>query len=205
MHRNEEVFAIPLWINGRASLRLTPEFHEVRNPVTGQVVRKAPLCGPVDFDDALRSARTGLDAWHRLGDAGRRRALASLGEALAGLSEHFASLVAEETGENQVQAADEIADAVSHLRDPALLQVSGVAVVSGGSKPFSEMVGQMVSALAGGATLIVCPALGAPTASFALAELSGRCDFPPGAINVLYPGGEVLSGLKPADDLVLLV
>ena len=195
MHRSGAVYAIPLWLDGRAVLRVAPAFHEVRNPATGVVVRRVPLCGRADFEEALRSARAGLPAWTGLGEAGRRERLAALGEALSGLAAHFAALIAEETGRDPADADQEIARVVALLRQPESRPDGGVAVVSGTLAEFAEPA---VAALAGGAALVVFPALASPSAVFALAELSGRCGFPPGTINVLYAADEVVAGWSPA-------
>jgi len=204
MLRNEAVCAIPLWINGRASLKVTQVFHDVRNPVTGRVLRRVPLCGLEDFQEALQSARGGRNAWLGLGRPGRLALLVALGDALSALSGHFAAMIAEETGTSCAQADHEIACAVSLLREPNVLSVPGVAVVSGAPKSFSSLAGQAASALAGGATVIVCPAPESPTALFALAELSGRCGFPPGVFNVVYPRAEVVAGMVASADVAVL-
>ena len=194
MHRSEAVYAIPLWVNGRAILRLASAFHEVRNPVTEAIVRRVPLCGRDDFEEAFRSAGGSLAAWSALGEAGRRERLADLGEALSGFSGHFASLMAEETGKAVAQAEGDIARAVSLLRRPAACPAAGVAVVSGAGRTLPELVEQVGSALAGGSALVVFPALASPSIVFALAELSGQCGFPPGTINVLYAGDDAVAG-----------
>lgn len=204
MQRHETVHAIPLWVGGRACLKLAPVFRDVLNPVTGQVLRRIPLCGPGDVEEALRSARAGLGAWQSLGGSGRMMLLAALGDALCALSGHFSALVAEETGQQASLADKEIAHLVALLRAPSAGAVVGVAVVSGASKSFAAVAGQAVSALAAGATLLVCPAPESPSALFALAELSGRCGFPPGAVNVVYPNGEALAHLRSMAGVTVL-
>lgn len=204
MQRHETVHAIPLWVGGRACLKLAPVFRDVLNPVTGQVLRRIPLCGPGDVEEALQSARAGLGAWQSLGGSGRTLLLAALGDALGALSGHFSALVAEETGQQASLADKEIAHLVALLHAPSAGAVVGVTVVSGASKSLAAVAGQAVSALAAGATLLVCPAPESPSALFALAELSGRCGFPPGAVNVVYPNGEALAHLRSMAGVTVL-
>ena len=194
MRRSEAVYAIPLWVNGRAVLRLASAFHEVRNPVTGTVVRRVPLCGRADFDEAFRFARDSLGVWTGLGEAGRRERLGCLGESLCELSGHFAALMAEETGRDVAEAEGDIARAVAQLRRPGTCSAAGVAIVSGAARTLPELVEQAVSALAGGSALVVFPALASPSVVFALAELSGQCGFPPGTLNVLYAADDAVAG-----------
>jgi acyl-CoA reductase-like NAD-dependent aldehyde dehydrogenase len=130
--------------------------------------------------------------------------LAALGDALCTLSGHFSAIVAEETGQEPLLADEEMAHLVALLRAPSAGAVVDVAVVSGASKSLAAAVGQAVSALAAGATLLVCPAPEAPSALFALAELSGRCGFPPGVINVVYPNAEALAYLRSVAGVTVL-
>lgn len=207
MQPHETVHAIPLWVGGRACLKLAPVFRDVINPVTGLILRRIPLCGSGDVEEALQSARSGLGAWQSLGGNGRLLLLAALGDALRALSGHFSALVAEETGQQPSQADEEVARLVALLRAPsagAVDGVGGVAVVSGASKSLVAVAGPAVSALAAGATLLVCPAPESPSALFALAELSGRCGFPPGVINVVYPNGEALAHLRSVAGVTVL-
>lgn len=204
MHRHETVHAIPLWVGGRACLKLAPVFRDVLSPVSGRVLRRIPLCGPGEVEEALQSARAGLGAWQGLGGSGRALLLAALGDALGALSGHFSTLVAEETGKEPLLADEEIAQLVALLRAPSAGAVAGVAVVSGASKSLAAVAGQAVSALAAGATLLVCPAPESPSALFALAELSGRCGFPPGVINVVYPSSDALAHLRSVAGVTVL-
>ena len=45
MRQTDEPLAIPLWINGHAYLTLAPAFLDVRNPASGEILRRTPLCG----------------------------------------------------------------------------------------------------------------------------------------------------------------
>ena len=58
--------AIPLWINGRAYLTMTPGFADVTDMATGKVVRRIPLCGASevaqDVDQATDDLARDADA-----------------------------------------------------------------------------------------------------------------------------------------------
>ena len=187
MHPHEEVPAIPLWINGRACLKLTSGFHDVRNPVNGETLRRIPLCGQAEVREALQSAQLALASWSAMDTSARKELLAALGNALSQLSGHFSRLIAEETGKDEKLAREEIASTVSLLRHAQEDGTTGIAAVAGtSSEPLLGVVRSAIPALASGTALLVCPALESPSAMLALSELSGRCGFPAGVINVIY-------------------
>ena len=137
MHPHEEVPAIPLWINGRACLKLTSGFHDVRNPVNGETLRRIPLCGQVEVREALQSAQMALASWSAMDTSARKELLAALGNALSQLSGHFSRLIAEETGKDEKLAREEIASTVSLLRHAQEDGTTGIAAVAGTSLTIS--------------------------------------------------------------------
>lgn len=201
----EDVRAIPLWINGRACLRLTPAFAEVRDPVSGAVLRRVPVCRVSDVEEVILAAQTALSAWDSLGESRRRQLLVTLGDALEALADHFMQLVAEETGLNDDQAGLTVKEIVAYLRSPNALSVAGVVVATSESAPaMANLAALAVAALAAGAGVVICPPLHAPSALLALAELSGRCGFPAGVISVVYPDSHLLADLHGRPDLTIL-
>ena len=55
--------AIPLWINGHAFLTVSESFFEVVNPLTGQALRRVPLCGADEAMAAVTAARDAAPGW----------------------------------------------------------------------------------------------------------------------------------------------
>lgn len=205
MHFSEDTRAIPLWINGRACLRLTPAFVDVRAPVSGAVLRRVPVCGTGDVEEAILSAQAALPAWDGLDKSWRRQLLSSLGDALEALADHFMWLFSEEAGVSVEQAGTVVAEIVMRLRTPDPLSVAGVVVVTSESaSDVAKLVGLAAAALAAGGSVIVCPPLLAPSALLALAELSGRCGFPAGVVSVVYPDSRVLAELHGRPGLTIL-
>jgi len=197
--------AVPLWINGHAFLTLPPAFHDVKNPDNGTVIRRTPLCGPAEAMMAVDSARRSLDAWETASTEFRTGLARKLSDALATYATHFSRLIAEETGKSAVAADKEVARATEWLRTAQAGTVTGViGIVGNASNP---LLGTLLQAtpiwLAGGATVIL-PAPQAPSSPLALAELSGRCDFPPGVISILHGSDRALEGLRVATAEALL-
>jgi succinate-semialdehyde dehydrogenase/glutarate-semialdehyde dehydrogenase len=70
-----------------------------------------------------------------------------------------------------------------------------VAIVSDDSAPLLGPLRHAVPALLAGATVVVKPSPKAPSAAFALAELSARSAFPGGVFNVLHGDLAAIEGL----------
>ncbi len=200
----DEILAIPLWINGHAYLTMAPAFFDVCDPRSGEVRRRTPLCGANEALAAVESARQAQPAWAARTLEERAGLLAALADALAGYGEHFTGLIAEETGMDVVLAATEVEMALSALRAlttaAAATTDSGVvAIVSDDRAPLLGPLRHAVPALLAGAAVILKPSPKAPSAAFALAELTARSGFPGGVVNILHGDLAAIEGLCAAE------
>jgi len=199
MMQTDDMPAIPLWINGHAYLTLAPAFLDVRNPASGEILRRTPLCGAPAARQAVAAAQAAVAAWAAQSAATRVALLAALGQALATYAAHFVRLVVEESGKEEALAATEVADAVALLCSPPVGDASGVVTIIGSdAAPLLSSLRLAVPALTAGAALVIRPAPQAPSAIFALAELSARCSFPGGVLNVLHGDDAAVDGLRSA-------
>ena len=209
MTESDEILAIPLWINGHAYLTMAPAFFDVRDVRSGKVRRRTPLCGAAEALATVESACNALPAWAALTAEARATLLAALADALAGYAEHFAGLIAEETGKDAVAAAAEVSAALQVLRTATASTVATgggvVAVVSDDRAPLLGPLQQAAPALLAGATLVLKPSPKAPSAAFALAELTARSGFPGGVVNILQGDLAAIEGLCAAEEVSLLL
>ena len=196
MHPDDEL-AIPLWINGHAYLTLAPAFLEVRNPVSGEVLRRTPLCGAPAVQQAVAAAADAVASWAARPTAARAALVAALGDALAAYADHFTRLIVEESGQDVALAAADVAAAIALLRSSPAGDAAGVVAIVGEASLLSSLR-LAVPALLAGAALIVRPPAETPSAIFALAELSGRCGFPGGVFNIVYGGDDAVEALRGA-------
>ncbi|MBL8366412.1 MAG: aldehyde dehydrogenase family protein [Candidatus Accumulibacter sp.] len=206
----DQVLAIPLWINGHAYLTMAPAFFDVRDARSGEVKRRTPLCGASEALAAAGSAQAALADWAARTVAERAALLLVLADALAGYGEHFAALISEETGKDAGSAAAEVDAALALLRDRDSATDSRggssaakavVAVVSDDSAPLLGPLRHAVPALLAGATVVVKPSPKAPSAAFALAELTAESAFPAGVFNVLHGDLKAIEGLCVASQV----
>lgn len=190
--------AIPLWINGHAFLTVCDAFHDVINPATGEPVHRVPLCGASEAAEAVAAARQAQPAWAEMGMQARRICLANLADALAGYADHFAKLLSAETGFDAARAAGEVDAAVAALRAASVGETGVVALVIDASRPLAGLAENMAPALMAGATVVIKPSLKAPSAAFALCELSARADWPAGVLNLMQGDTAAIEGLCAA-------
>ena len=204
MQLSDEAPVIPLWINGRAFLTLAPAFQEVRNPANGRLLRRTPLCGAVEAQKAVVAAQSAVAGWEALGEPVRVVLLGALADRLAGYAGHFAGLIAEESGMPIELAEAEVDETVLLLRNARSGGASSleigmagvVGVVGSGEKPLLGSMRVAVPALAGGAAVIFRPAPKAPSALFALAELTARCGFSGGVFSIVHGSDAAVAGLN---------
>lgn len=195
----EGPMAIPLWINGHAYLTVSDAFFDVINPSTGEALRRVPLCGAEEAASAVNAARLAQPIWGAMGMMARRVCLGNLAEALENYTGHFAKLLMQETGFAETQATAEVVAAVEALRGSLVGDTGVVAVVVDNSRPLAGFVEAVAPALLAGAAIVVKPSPKAPSAIFALCELTARTDWPGGVLNLLQGDSAAISGLCAQD------
>lgn len=192
--------AVPLWIHGRAFLTVAPAFRDVRNPASGAVLRRIPLCGRCEVKTAVDCALAALPLWAALAESERAAYLNTLSQALDSYAGHFTKLIAEESGMDQVAVEVEVVSAVAEMRDAVSGRSNdspGVIAVIG--DPVFPLLGPLrlaVPYLMHGSTVVFRPSPETPSALFALAELSGRCGIPAGVINIVHGDEVAADGLR---------
>lgn len=191
--------AIPMWINGHAFLTVTDQFFDVVNPATGEAVHRVPLAGAGEAAEAVAAARAAQPAWADMGMNARRVCLNKLADALENYSAHFAKLLLGDTGFDQAQAQAEVTTAVFALRGTAVGETGVAALVIDATRPLAGLAEVAAGALLAGATLVVKPSPKAPSAAYALCELSSRVDWPAGVLNLLQGDAAAIAGLCAAD------
>ena len=129
----------------------------------------------------------------------RRVCLGNLADALENYTGHFAKLLMQETGFAETQATAEVVAAVEALRGSLVGDTGVVAVVVDNSRPLAGFVEAVVPALLAGAAIVVKPSPKAPSAIFALCELTARTDWPGGVLNLLQGDSAAISGLCAQD------
>jgi acyl-CoA reductase-like NAD-dependent aldehyde dehydrogenase len=187
--------AIPMWINGHAFLTVTDAFFTVTNPLNGEAIRRVPLCGADEAAEAVKAAQAAQPGWAMMGMPARRVCLTSLADALDGYAGHFAKLLMQECGFDEARAKAEVAEAVAALHGASVGQTGVFGLVLDNSRPLAGLAEAIAPALMAGATVVVKPSPKAPSAVYALCELSGRANWPAGVLNLLQGDSAAIAGL----------
>ena len=187
--------AIPLWINGHAFLTVTEAYHDIINPADGEAVHRVPLCGASEAAEAVAAARAAQPGWAEMGMQARRVCLGNLADALDSYAGHFAKLLIAETGFTAERAASEVTVAVEALRAFAVGETGVFGLVIDASRPLAGLAESIAPALMAGATVVVKPSIKAPSAAFALCELSARAEWPAGVLNLMQGDTAAIDGL----------
>ena len=187
--------AIPMWVNGHAFLTVTPDFYTVTNPVTGESLRRVPLCGAEEAAEAVKAAHAAQPEWAMMGMPARRVCLGRLADGLDRYTGHFAKLLIQECGFDEARATAEVGEAVEALRGAMVGETGVLGIVLDATRPLASFAETMGPALMAGATLVVKPSPKAPSAVFALCELTAREEWPAGVVNLLQGDSAAVEGL----------
>ncbi|MEY2632613.1 MAG: hypothetical protein RIR00_1267 [Pseudomonadota bacterium] len=203
----EGPLAVPLWINGHAYMTVTPDFFDVRNPQTGEVLRRTPLCNADEVAVAVRAAAEARPEWAASGAEVRQACLTALADAISHYGDHLSGLLAEESGLSAAACAAELAAATASLRQPAAAETPAgvIGILAQNGAPLSSVLRPAAAALAAGATLVINPLPAVPGILFALAELTGRVGFPPGVLNVVLGDAVIGQALAAHPDVAAVV
>ena len=187
--------AIPMWVNGHAYLTVVERFFDVVDAKSGAAIRRVPLCGATEAEAAAAAAKAAQPDWAASGLQARRVCLGNLADALDRLEGHFAKLLQQETVADEEGAKAQVQAAVAALRGAAVGDTGVIGVVVDDGKPLSAFAAAIAPAVLAGATVVVKPSPRAPSAVFALCELSSRAEWPAGVLNLLQGDQAALEGL----------
>jgi succinate-semialdehyde dehydrogenase / glutarate-semialdehyde dehydrogenase len=190
--------AIPMWINGHAFLTVTDAFYTVTNPATGEAIRRVPLCGAGEAAEAVKAALAAQPGWAMMGMPARRVCLSGLADALDNYAGHFAKLLTQDCGFDDERAKAEVAAAVEALHGASVGQTGVFGLVLDATRPLAGFAETIAPALMAGAAVVVKPSPKAPSAIYALCELSARANWPAGVLNLLQGDTAAIEGLCAA-------
>src|SRR5690348_2353185 len=213
----------------------TPATHatdllDVTNPATGETLARVPLSGAADLDAAVAAARAALRPWREVSTIGRARKLFELRERLSARADELARSVTTEMGKTLTDARAEVARMIEMVECacaiPTTMQGRNLEDVSRNidAETIRQPVGVCAAivpfnfpamvpfwflpfAIACGNTFVLKPSEQVPlTQQIAFEELDAL-DLPPGVVNLVNGGREVVDGIldHPGIDAVSFV
>jgi len=213
------------WTPARATETLA-----VENPATGELLARVPLSNADDVDAAVRAARAALPAWRDVNAIERARRLFALREQLVKHREELARSVTREMGKTLADARAEVGRAIEMVECacaiPTTMQGRILEDVSRGID--AETVRQPVGVCAAivpfnfpmmvpfwflpfaigcGNAFVLKPSEQVPLTQQLAFELLHELDLPPGVVNLVNGGREVVESLldHPGIDAISFV
>src|ERR687895_99098 len=218
------------YVGGSWTPSSSPEAVPVTNPATGETLARVPLPSGDDLDAAVRAAREALPVWRAVSVIERGRRLFALREALDARREELARSVTTEMGKTLVDARAEVARMIEMVECACAIPTTmqGTVIEDVARDVDCETVRQPVGvcaaivpfnfpamvpfwflpfAIACGNAFILKPSEQVPLTQQLAFELLDRLDLPPGVVNLVNGGREVVEGIldHPGIDAVSFV
>jgi len=212
------------FINGRWVPSSATSHLEVTNPARGVVIARTPLSHAADVDSAVRAASAAFPGWSETPPVVRARTMFTLKQLLEAHVEELARLVTTEHGKTLDESRGSIRRAIECVEvacgAPSMLMGYGLENVSAGIDcvAMRQAVGVCAAiapfnfpamvplwflpfAVTCGNTFVLKPSEQVPLSQQRIFELLEQCDLPPGVVNLVHGGREVVEALCDHPDI----
>src|SRR5215471_12012694 len=201
------------WIESRAT-----KFFDVHNPATGEVIARAPLSTPEDLDAAVAAARKAFPGWRDTPAVTRARSLFRFRQLLEDHAEELARLVTTEHGKTLEESRGSVRRGIECVEvacgTPSLMMGYGLeniasnidcqvirqpvgvcAAIAPFNFPLMVPLWFLPFAIGTGNTFVLKPSEQVPLSQKRIFELLEQCDLPPGVVNLVQGGREVVEAI----------
>ena len=206
------------FIAGRWVESTAAEHTDVTNPARGIVIARTPLSPAPDVDAAVRAAAAAFPEWSETPPVVRARTMFTFKQLLEEQFEDIARLVTTEHGKTLDESRGSVRRAIECVEvacgAPSMMMGHGLENVSAGidcvamRQPigvcaaitpfnFPAMVPLwfLPFAVVCGNTFVLKPSEQVPLSAQKMFELLGKCDLPPGVINMVHGGQKVVEAI----------
>ena len=201
------------WVESRAR-----EFLDVYNPARGEVIARTPLSTGEDLDAAVAAAKKAFPGWRDTPAVVRARALFRFRDLLEQNFEELARTVTAENGKTIDESRGSVRRGIECVEvacgSPSLMMGYGLENISSGidCQVIRQPVGVCAAiapfnfpamvplwflpfAVGTGNTIIVKPSEQVPLSQRLVFRLLEKCDLPPGVVNLVNGGREVVEAI----------
>src|SRR5918999_2129285 len=218
------------YVAGRWTPATGDDALDVTNPATGEVLARVPLSSSADLDAAVKTARAALPEWRAVSAIARAQKLFELREGLVERREDLARSVTTEMGKTIIDARAEVARMIEMVEAACALPTTmqGRVLEDVSRNVDAETIRQPVGVCAAivpfnfpamvpfwflpfaigcGNTFVLKPSEQVPLTQQLAFELLDALDLPPGVVNLVNGGREVVEGIldHPGIDAVSFV
>src|SRR5947199_4511637 len=207
------------WVKSRAT-----EFFDVHNPAVGDVIGRTPLSTGADVDAAVKAATAAFPSWRETPVNARAQVLYKFKALLEQHFEEMARIVTTEHGKTLDEARGSVRRGIECVEvacgAPSLMQGFGLEDISAGidchvvRQPlgvcaaiapfnFPAMVPMwfLPFAIVTGNTFVLKPSEQVPLSQRRTVELLQQSDLPPGVVNLVNGGSDVVNGICDHPDI----
>src|SRR5215208_4755776 len=212
------------YVAGRWTPATGDDALHVTNPATGETIARVPLSASADLDAAVSAARAALPEWRAVSAIARAQKLFELREAFRARSEDLARSVTTEMGKTLVDARAEVARMIEMVECACALPTTmqGRVLEDVARNVDAETVRQPVGVCAAivpfnfpamvpfwflpfaigcGNSFVLKPSEQVPLTQQIAFEVLDSLDLPPGVVNLVNGGREVVEGLLDHPDI----
>ncbi|RYF78455.1 MAG: CoA-acylating methylmalonate-semialdehyde dehydrogenase [Comamonadaceae bacterium] len=217
-HVATQVATVKLLIGGQFVESKTTEWRDVVNPATQQVLARVPFATPAEVDAAVANAKEAFKTWKKTPIGARARIFLKLQQLIRENMGELAALLTAEQGKTLPDAEGDVfrgLEVVEHAASIGNLQLGELAnnVANGvdtytllqplgvcaGITPFNfpAMIPLWMfpMAIATGNTFVLKPSEQDPMVTMRLCELAMEAGVPPGVLNVVHGGEQVVNAI----------
>jgi malonate-semialdehyde dehydrogenase (acetylating)/methylmalonate-semialdehyde dehydrogenase len=212
------------YVGGRWTPSRAAQSLDVHNPATGATIARTPLSTSEDLAAAVEAARRAFPAWRDTPIVVRSRALFRFRNLLEEHAEELARIVTTEHGKTLDESRGSVRRGIECVEvacgAPSLTMGYGQENISAGidCQVLRQALGVCAAiapfnfpamvplwflpfAVATGNTFIVKPSEQVPLSQTRIFELLERCDLPPGVVNLVNGGREVVEAICDHTDI----
>ncbi|MFT4267946.1 MAG: CoA-acylating methylmalonate-semialdehyde dehydrogenase [Xenophilus sp.] len=219
-----QVATVKLLIGGQLVESKTTEWRDVVNPATQEVLARVPFATLAEVDAAVASAREAFKTWRKTPIGTRARIFLKLQQLIREHMGELAAILTAEQGKTLPDAEGDVfrgLEVVEHAAGIGTLQLGELANnVAGGVdtytllQPLGVCAGitpfnfpamiplwMFPMAIATGNTFVLKPSEQDPLVTMRLAELALEAGIPPGVLNVVHGGEQVVNAICDHRDI----
>ncbi|MEO8348769.1 MAG: aldehyde dehydrogenase family protein, partial [Acidobacteriota bacterium] len=206
------------FVGGKWVESATSEYLDVYNPARGEVIARTPLSTAADLDAAVDAAKKAFPAWRDTPAVTRARSLFRFKQLLEENFEELARTVTTEHGKTIDESRGSVRRGIECVEvacgSPSLMMGYGLENIASGidCQVIRQPVGVCAAiapfnfpamvplwflpfAVGTGNTIIVKPSEQVPLSQRLMFRLLEKCDIPPGVVNLVNGGREIVEAI----------
>jgi malonate-semialdehyde dehydrogenase (acetylating)/methylmalonate-semialdehyde dehydrogenase len=212
------------YVGGEWTLSSSKEWSPVTNPATGDLIGNVPSGNASDVDAAVQAAKKAFTTWREVPPAARARYLLDLRNLMEKHYDELLSICTQEHGKTFEESKGDVRRGIdnvetgvgipSMMMGDALEQIAtgidcvsyrqpmGVfAIIAPYNFPSMVPLWFLPYAIATGNTVVVKPSEQVPFSQYRLFELLHQLKLPPGVVNMVNGGKDVVTGILDHKDI----